>query len=561
MAVPGSGEIRLGALAFEKIENNYNDGLPGVIDTSYGPFSLRDITQGGDTYGGGETYDVTNIESPNFPDNVAGFGMGEFYSYDHDFQPIACSKAMDVVFLLDYTGSMANDMNTLKSNVASISSKVVERSGGDYRLAAVLIDQDSSPPSYWSNGTVVAQLNAANRYNSGTVYLAAMVPFASANKSDFDNKIGYLNQSTNSATSMELGWGVLAPEPNDIAIDRVLNNNLAGSFRAGVNRMIILITDNAPDGDGDDAFNGAEEYAKMGTLSNQAVANTTTISIIGNISNSTSSDGSTTIHDIYNGYANNTGGSTNFSGSPANVNTFIDNICNDIEQNFPSVTTNDPSNISSFGFRMNGNVTAQGGSVVSTRGFVKSLSSSNLIPGASGVTSHTSGSGTGTFFLDLTGQTDGTTFYYRAYAVNSTGSSFGEIKSVTTLLPVAFQISDQSHQYGLFQTGFAGLTDFSGGSSSSDPITAQTGSVSEQTKGVDYETQIAINGFVVNLSRSGTSNNEFKIYLNGSLIHTMSGTSQTYTRTNGVIAGSIITFTFTEDDGSTRSGSLSMYAT
>ena len=561
MAVPGSGEIRLGALAFEKIENNYNDGLPGVIDTSYGPFSLRDITQGGDTYGGGETYDVTNIESPNFPDNVAGFGMGEFYSYDHDFQPIACSKAMDVVFLLDYTASMANDMNTLKSNVASISSKVVERSGGDYRLAAVLIDQDSSPPSYWSNGTVVAQLNAANRYNSDTVYLAAMIPFASANKSDFDNKIGYLNQSTNSATSMELGWGVLAPEPNDIAIDRVLNNNLAGSFRAGVNRMIILITDQAPDGDGDDAFNGAEEYAKMGTLSNQAVANTTTISIIGNISNSTSSDGSTTIHDIYNGYANNTGGSTNFSGSPANVNTFIDNICNDIEQNFPSVTTNDPSNISSFGFRMNGNVTAQGGSVVSTRGFVKSLSSSNLIPGASGVTSHTSGSGTGTFFLDLTGQTDGTTFYYRAYAVNSTGSSFGEIKSVTTLLPVAFQISEQSHQYGLFQTGFAGLTDFSGGSSSSDPITAQTGSVSDQTKGVDYETQIAINGFVVNLSRSGTSNNEFKIYLNGSLIHTMSGTSQTYTRTNGVIAGSIITFTFTEDDGSTRSGSLSMYAT
>ena len=562
MAVPGSGEIRLAALAFEKLENNYNDGLPGVIDTSYGPFSLRDITQGGDTYGGGETYDVTNIESPNFPDNVAGFGMGEFYSYDHDFQPIACSKAMDVVFLLDYTSSMINDMNTLKSNVASISSKVVERSGGDYRLAAVLIDQNSTTPTYWTgNNTTVSNLPSANKYNSGTVWLSAVVPFASANKSDFDNKIGYLNQSTNSATSMEIGTGVGGPEPNDTAIDRVLNNSLAGSFRSGVNRMIILITDNSPDGDGDDAFNGAEEYAKMGTLSNQAVANTTTISIIGNISNSTSSDGSTTRHDIYNGYANNTGGSTNFSGSPANVNTFIDNICNDIEQNFPSVTTNDPSNISSFGFRMNGNVTAQGGSVVSTRGFVKSLSSSNLIPGASGVTSHTSGSGTGTFFLDLTGQTDGTTFYYRAYAVNSTGSSFGEIKSVTTLLPVAFQISEQSHQYGLFQTGFAGLTDFSGGSSSSNPITAQTGSVSDQTKGVDYETQIAINGFVVNLSRSGTSNNEFKIYLNGSLIHTMSGTSQTYTRTNGVIAGSIITFTFTEDDGSTRSGSLSMYAT
>ena len=571
MAVPGSGEIRLGALAFEKLENNYNDGLPGVIDTSYGPFSLRDITQGGNTYGGGETYDVTNIESPNFPDNVAGFGMGEFYSYDHDFQPIACSKAMDIVFLLDYTFSMNGQYNDttngLKAQVNTISNKVVSESGGDYRLAAVLIDQNSTTPTYWTgNNTTVSNLPSANKYNSGTVWLSAVVPFANANKTDFDTKIGYIaagdpNSGNNSATSMEIGTGVGGPEPNDTAIDRVLNNSLAGSFRSGVTRMIILITDDSPDGDGDDQFNGAEELANMGTLSNQAVANVCTISVLGNFSNSTSSDGTTTRYDIYNGYANNTGGLTNFAGDPSDIVQFIEDICDDIGQNFPSVTTNDPSNISSFGFRMNGNVTAQGGSVVSTRGFVKSLSSSNLIPGASGVTSHTSGSGTGTFFLDLTGQTDGTTFYYRAYAVNSTGSSFGEIKSVTTLLPVAFQISDQSHQYGLFQTGFAGLTDFSGGSSSSDPVTAQTGSVSDQTKGVDYETQIAINGFVVNLSRSGTSNNEFKIYLNGSLIHTMSGTSQTYTRTNGVIAGSIITFTFTEDDGSTRSGSLSMYAT
>ena len=158
---------------------------------------------------------------------------------------------------------------------------------------------------------------------------------------------------------------------------------------------------------------------------------------------------------------------------------------------------------------------------------------------------------------------DGTNYAYRAYATNAAGTTYGNVESVTTNLPLAdaFQIPQQSHQYGLWQSGFAGLTDTTGGSSSSDPITAQTGSVSDQTKGVDYETQIAINGFVVNLSRSGTSNNEFKIYLNGSLIHTMSGTSQTYTRTNGVIAGSIITFTFTEDDGSTRSGSLSMYAT
>ena len=114
--------------------------------------------------------------------------------------------------------------------------------------------------------------------------------------------------------------------------------------------------------------------------------------------------------------------------------------------------------------------------------------------------------------------------------------------------------------YNLFTISFSSI-DSSGGNSSSDPVTASTGSVSNQTRGVDYEVQRSINGFVVNLSRSGTSNNEFKIYLTGSLIHTMSGTSQTYTSTQSLIRGHLITFTFTEDDGSTRSGSLSMYAT
>ena len=84
MAVPSSGVLSLGGLAFEKLEDDYADGLPGTIDDSYGPFSLRDVTQGGDTYGGGEDYDITNVSSASKPNNDAPFGMGEFYGYDHD---------------------------------------------------------------------------------------------------------------------------------------------------------------------------------------------------------------------------------------------------------------------------------------------------------------------------------------------------------------------------------------------------------------------------------------------------------------------------------------------
>ena len=67
MAVPGSGSLSLAAIAAEKLENDYTD-----VDTSYGPYSLKEITQGGGT----ENYDVTNQQSPNHPDNVAALVWG-----------------------------------------------------------------------------------------------------------------------------------------------------------------------------------------------------------------------------------------------------------------------------------------------------------------------------------------------------------------------------------------------------------------------------------------------------------------------------------------------------
>ena len=91
MAVPGSGSLSLAAIAAEKIEDDYTD-----VDTSYGPYSLRDITVGGNASGvNGETYDVTNGFSPSHPNNVAGYGMGEFYSYDHDYAAPACNLAYE----------------------------------------------------------------------------------------------------------------------------------------------------------------------------------------------------------------------------------------------------------------------------------------------------------------------------------------------------------------------------------------------------------------------------------------------------------------------------------
>ena len=87
MAVPATGSLSLKKLAKEKNFDDYNSN--GSIS---GAISLRDVTLGG-SVNSGLTYDVTNAISPEHPDNDAGYGMDEFYSYDHDFAAPACNLA------------------------------------------------------------------------------------------------------------------------------------------------------------------------------------------------------------------------------------------------------------------------------------------------------------------------------------------------------------------------------------------------------------------------------------------------------------------------------------
>lgn len=76
---------------------------------------------------------------------------------------------------------------------------------------------------------------------------------------------------------------------------------------------------------------------------------------------------------------------------------------------------------------LNGNVTADGGATVTARGFVYGTSASNLSQNVQ------SGTGTGSFTKALTGLTRSTTYYYKAYATNSAGTAYGEVKQFTTL--------------------------------------------------------------------------------------------------------------------------------
>lgn len=94
----------------------------------------------------------------------------------------------------------------------------------------------------------------------------------------------------------------------------------------------------------------------------------------------------------------------------------------------PLVTTSSVTNITQTSVACGGNVTSNGGATVTARGVCWSTSQNPTVSN-----SHTTdGSGTGSFTSSITGLTASTTYYVRAYATNSAGTSYGEQKSFMT---------------------------------------------------------------------------------------------------------------------------------
>ncbi|MBO7134868.1 MAG: hypothetical protein J6W06_12025 [Bacteroidales bacterium] len=107
-----------------------------------------------------------------------------------------------------------------------------------------------------------------------------------------------------------------------------------------------------------------------------------------------------------------------FSVRPVCVNTSTGSL--------PTVITSEVSNLATNGATLNGNVISDGGATVISRGFYYGTNSNNLSQTVQ------SGSGTGSFTANLTDLASGTTYYYKAYATNSTGTAYGEVMSFTT---------------------------------------------------------------------------------------------------------------------------------
>ena len=99
----------------------------------------------------------------------------------------------------------------------------------------------------------------------------------------------------------------------------------------------------------------------------------------------------------------------------------------------PTLTTTDLSAVTSSTFSSGGNITADGGSPITARGVCWSINQSPTL--ADSKTSD--GTGVGTFISAITGLNPGITYYVRAYATNSIGTSYGNqvTTKTTTVIP------------------------------------------------------------------------------------------------------------------------------
>ena len=175
--------------------------------------------------------------------------------------PASCDEGMDVVFLVDYTGSMSGAINGIKNEVASIVNTIITESNNDYRLGLVIYDEWTSPTiTSYSAKPAYTTIPSAQRFinqglNGRYQWITAVEKMGTNNEVSFTNKLALLN-----TPNFPLGSGVGGPEPADMGIDLIATNNVSGygyfdgTFRSGVSKLIVLITDAQPSGN-DDIYN------------------------------------------------------------------------------------------------------------------------------------------------------------------------------------------------------------------------------------------------------------------------------------------------------------------
>ncbi|NTW33192.1 MAG: VWA domain-containing protein, partial [Bacteroidetes bacterium] len=215
----------------------------------------------------------------------------------------------------------------------------------------------------------------------------------------------------------------------------------------------------------------------------------------------------------------------------------------------PTVTTDAITNITSISATSGGNVTSNGGLTVTARGVCWSTSQNPTT-----INSHTSnGTGTGSFISNITGLTIGATYYVRAYATNTIGTSYGsEVSFTTVALPtvtttVASSItSTTAASGGNVSSDGGGIINARGvcWSTSQNPTTANsftsdgtgTGNFTSSITGLMAVTTYYVKAYATNIA--GTSyGNQISFISSSAILPTITTTSASNITPTSAISG------------------------
>jgi uncharacterized protein (TIGR02145 family) len=192
----------------------------------------------------------------------------------------------------------------------------------------------------------------------------------------------------------------------------------------------------------------------------------------------------------------------------------------------PTVTTTTVTNIAQTTATSGGNVTSDGGTTVTARGVCW-----NTSPSPTTANSHTTdGNGTGIFVSNLTSLTPNTSYYVRAYATNSVGTSYGNELTFTTLAVTLPTVTTAD------MTNITQTTATSGGNVTSD------GGATVTTRGVCWNTSTnptTANSHTTDGSGTGT----FVSNLTGLTANTLYYVRAYATNSVGTSYGNELTFT------------------
>ena len=451
MAVPSSGNsISLAGLAAEKDVDDYNDADYDDV------LSLKDITIGGNANGNSFSVDPTNGLSSSHPNNTAPFAMSEFYSYDHDAVAPACNMAYhnggQGTFNYPITLGSDTGIVTIEYQAFSVPDKFVFTWNGNTYTSGS------------GNGTGDGFVGAANQLSA----LQATDGNSSATITTLTTNYGTGSQNTQSG-----GRGTITFNKNssvsssNMRVEAPLGGTawwfsvscpgmqvIGGG--SGVSPSVVTNTESSV-GQNGFTMNGtvnskglASNFSTTGTITHRGfVTKTGAITddfIAGEsgvgiqVADNTNSTGTfnkaisalvagTTY--TYRAYATNAAGTT--YGANEQVTTLPASTA-------PGIVSLSATSVSSSGMTMNGNMTSTGNATVTDKGFVYSSNDSTPTIGEFGVTKVTphpsTFNTTGSYSRAVTGLSSNTTFYYRAYATNSVGTSYGS--TITQQTQTAF---------------------------------------------------------------------------------------------------------------------------